>query len=345
VSDSAVDAWRADGTGFVVKGSDRSGDGTSYDEPRWSLLTYRHWIRSGGGHRTMVVLRPGYEQLKLPRGLPTTVRFDPQTRRLSCLGAMSSTSRDNLLALSRKPDFAQSVRRLYVESHLAPVTDVYGYNRAEIDSQRSVVRDLMMSLRLEIRGGQGKFRLQMTDGLHRYNCDLNAATRKLSLRVDDAQEPVRWVRLRAEILSAPLHIEMSLMDRQVLVAINGQTVFSPWDRPATDQNSRPPRRPVRIAARELAARVDDLQLFRDIYYTAKNGGGSFKLGENAYYVLGDNSPVSFDSRSWNHPAVTRDSFIGKPFLVHLPSRPGKIRLGRWKANIRVPDFSRIRYIH
>ena len=345
VAEPGTAPWRVDGTGFVVDENRRGSGALSPDEPQWNWLIYRHWIRSGGGHRTTVVLRPGYEQLRLPHRLPATIRFDPQTRRLSCLGALSTVSRDNLLALSRRPDFAQSVQRLYDESHLAPVTDVYGYNRADVDSRRSVVRDLMMSLRLEIHSGQGTFRLQMTDGLHRYHCDLVAATRKLSLRIDDASKPVRSVRLRAAVLSAPLRIEMSLMDRQVLVAINGQMVFSPWKRAATDRNSRPPRRPVRIATRGLAVRVDDLQLFRDIYYTAKNGGKPFKLHENAYYVLGDNSPVSFDSRSWNHPAVTRDSFIGKPFLVHLPSRPGKIRLGRWKASIRIPDFSRIHYIH
>ena len=346
VTGSETNPWTAEGHGFVVNAvvNRNRGDGASSDEAPWSLLTYRHWIRSGGGQRTTVVLRPGYERLKLPHGISPTVTFDPQTRRLSCRGALSAASRDNLLALSHRSDFAESVQRLYAESHLAPVTDVYGYNRPEIDSRRSVVRDLMMSLRLEVRGGQGTFRLQMTDGWHMYNCDLSAASRTVSLRIDDARKPVRSARLRAQVVSEPLHIEMSLMDRQVLVAVNGQQVFSPWNRDATDGNSRPPRRPVRIGVRNLSARVDDLELFRDVYYTRKNGGRPFKLSANAYYVLGDNSPVSFDSRSWNHPAVTRDSFIGKPFLVHLPSRPGKIRLGRWKANIRVPDFSRIHYI-
>jgi hypothetical protein len=61
-------------------------------------------------------------------------------------------------------------------------------------------------------------------------------------------------------------------------------------------------------------------------------------------VLGDNSPVSNDGRSWPQGAIKRSQLIGKPFVVHLPSRPGRISFGGFTRYIRVPDFSRIRYI-
>ena len=38
-------------------------------------------------------------------------------------------------------------------------------------------------------------------------------------------------------------------------------------------------------------------------------------------MLGDNSANSDDSRSWQIPAVPERNFLGKPFLLHQPSRP------------------------
>ena len=57
-----------------------------------------------------------------------------------------------------------------------------------------------------------------------------------------------------------------------------------------------------------------------------------------------NSPVSLDSRSWPNGMVSSGMFLGKPLVVHLPSRPGKIRIGNYVSYIRIPDFSRIHYI-
>jgi hypothetical protein len=61
-------------------------------------------------------------------------------------------------------------------------------------------------------------------------------------------------------------------------------------------------------------------------------------------MLGDNSPVSLDSRAWSEPAVPRSLLVGRPFVVHLPSRPLSLGLGGREVVLRVPDLSRVRYI-
>ena len=94
--------------------------------------------------------------------------------------------------------------------------------------------------------------------------------------------------------------------------------------------------------------VSNLTIFRDVHYISTPGGHAVgkpcSLGDDEFFFLGDNSPVSLDSRGWKDPVVPRRLIVGKPVIVHLPSRPGRIRIGSREWFFRVPDFSRIRYI-
>ena len=101
------------------------------------------------------------------------------------------------------------------------------------------------------------------------------------------------------------------------------------------------------------AALADLKVYRDIYYTSALAGTlrrpsgvdtPYVLGKGEYFVLGDNSPVSNDSRFWpTGPVVRRGDFLGKPFLVHLPGQLATLRaFGR--TICRIPDPREIRYI-
>lgn len=169
----------------------------------------------------------------------------------------------------------------------------------------------------------------------------------------------------------PLDLEFSVFDRQATIAINGEVqIQQPLPEPAAStawadrgegssgfmvagQHSvattvTPDSSPVRIGVVGGTVRVDSLRLFRDVHYTAEAGQHAtrdpLQLGTDEFFMLGDNSPVSLDSRSWPSPVVPRRLLIGKPLVVHLPSRPGRLRIGDRVTHIRVPDFSRMRYI-
>ncbi|MHC4693387.1 MAG: signal peptidase I [Planctomycetota bacterium] len=88
--------------------------------------------------------------------------------------------------------------------------------------------------------------------------------------------------------------------------------------------------------------LSHVAIFRDIYYTAPpqdsgepsfaSKGRAFKLKSNEYFVLGDNSPASHDSRRWSNMGigingklayragtVPHDYLVGKAVFVYWPS--------------------------
>lgn len=137
-----------------------------------------------------------------------------------------------------------------------------------------------------------------------------------------------------------------------------------FDAPANRRPQEADLTPVGIAAKGLTVRVSDLVIERDIYYRADsvpNNGAAFshseideslplhdllidpkawgdmyennfrraeftQLGPDEFFVMGDNSPRSQDSRLWpnqnrnapNRHAVDRAALIGKAFFVYWP---------------------------
>lgn len=106
--------------------------------------------------------------------------------------------------------------------------------------------------------------------------------------------------------------------------------------------------PVAFGSRDGSVIVRSVKLYRDVHYTTKNHRHAterpLKLGDDEFFFLGDNSPVSLDSRGWVNPVVHRRLIVGRPLVVHLPSQPGRIKIGSIVKHIRIPDFSKIRWI-
>jgi signal peptidase I len=341
--------WKADDAGYTFEGGKRE---SGSEPPSIAWMTYRHWIRAGGNHVTGVPLQTWPAELDLAALSPEPLWFDADQQRMVYRGAMSAALRDRLRDKVPDPEFQRAIQKLYDDSHVTPVTDRYAYNRLGFgNGGLQTLRDFMLSLEVAYLSGTGEFRVEMTDGTEAVAGVFDFTRNEVRLEPAGGGKPLRTAALPAQLRERPAVVELSLMDCQALLAVDGKMVFEPWTYEPVAEPGPAPRRPVRLGARNLRLQVRHLQLFRDIYYTPDGGRGVTPYSlknlpdRQEYFALGDNSPVSVDSRLWpNGRELTTGLFLGKPFLVHLPARTGRVELGPWKGQIRIPDISRIRYI-
>lgn len=353
-SDTSDVKWSRVGQGFRCDGA----EGKSATAPVW--LRYRHWLRSGGEHETAVPLDrvpSGFETAvhKLSAGVPfdiansrLQVRFDASAHMLICRGVMRDSWRDRLLRVSDDAEFQQAIRLLADRSHEGVVTDLCSYNDPDWDGSSSPVYDLMLDCELTVESPAGQALFEMHDGIRAYTLVLDRSSSEARLMASGEELPMRTSSVPRDSWDSPIRVEFSVFDRQVLVALNGMLFFKPLRVPDQWVRTGPVKSPVRIGSWNSRVAIDRIKLFRDVFYTrgkARNGVDEpYQLADDEYFMLGDNSPVSSDSRNWPDGAVNESLLVGRPFIVHLPSRPGKVRWGDEWMHFRIPDFSRIRYI-
>ncbi len=229
----------------------------------------------------------------------------------------------------------------------APVTDFCGYDQGRPRREEDVhaVADLMLSLRVAKASGPGSLVLWASDGEKKFRVEINPEDRRW--RVLEDGRPMAGAAGKLPNMAEGWQIELSLFDQQFLLALGGETVVArPYGRP--DREPAPPAQPLAIGADRLAVTLEEVRVYRDVYYTepiwARQGAGgnaAARLGPEEYFVLGDNSPISEDSRTWPPPAaVSAKWLIGKPLAIIFP-----VRLAKWGSwHFQVPDWGRIRYI-
>jgi hypothetical protein len=159
-------------------------------------------------------------------------------------------------------------------------------------------------------------------------CKLSAGDVVLHLRIHDLV--LRWdlaggeaVAFRGEreiartrTLTGPLedrHIAWGVCDGRLWLVLNQQVMLQ--HEVATTAMTESSSTPLAIGISGSGeCRLQDLQVWRDIYYLDQhNRGGDWQpdpLGTDEYALLGDNPPLSIDSRQWG-PGVPRQSILGK----------------------------------
>ena len=193
------------------------------------------------------------------------------------------------------------------------ITDDYAYNQT-LSRRLYPTDDLVLSAKIQCQGS-GSLSFQLGNCRLQLDCDqqlgaLFYAGRQIASFPWDVRQ-----------LQQPTQLEVATVDRQFFLVIDNKVCFSrdleagseASPSAVADRTAEWPEHVPRLAigSKGLAIRVADLRVLRDVYYTREITGviesrtEECSLGEDEFFVLGDNSPVSLDSRRDAAAALVR----------------------------------------
>jgi len=282
-------------------------------------------------------------------------KFDPKTRRFDFNGSEQS---DFLV-------FNPERIKQFTESFCA-------YNGQET-LNTAIASDLKLSCLLRPTSQEGSLAILLGKYGRTYKAEINFKGHCSIAEVFPEKESVlKTVQISALEAGRAVEVSFEILDHSMRLRVGRETTLEhtgPEDPKAWgyDFNADLTQYPTAaLAGRGPAFHVKRVGLYRDIHYTniganGKPGRGTegeenaFTLGKDEFFVLGDNSPQSHDSRFWDQPGkrngksesyregvVPRDYLIGRAFFVYWP---GGFHLTDWMPYAVIPNFGSMRFIH
>ncbi len=193
----------------------------------------------------------------------------------------------------------------------AKIRDNDSYNQAK-GHELYPVRDLL--LRCRVKAKTGDVHVTLRDPPHILTVELKLDERRCCVLKNDS--PVGVDMLPKS--SGEFQLEAALCDGRFLFSVNRHVLAAfEYDGMPVRQNVKPAQAgesPLRIGANG-PAEISHLQVWRDIYHLTSNRLGDdwqadAPLADGRYFLLGDNSPISIDSRHWGG-GVARDQIVGR----------------------------------
>jgi signal peptidase I len=215
-----------------------------------------------------------------------------------------------------------------------------------------VAHDFILTCDIEVGAtttAEASFAARLLDGADAVTAEISVGPKKtgqaqLTREGHGGLQSVTGVALEA---GRTYRLEFAFVDRTAHFALDGRSILPPAELPQVTKRNGVPR-PLQLGARGCRVILRNLRLHRDIHYTRFGEHGTERpvtMAAGEYFMLGDNSGNSQDSRKWPSPGVPEVDFIGKPFLVHQPLRPGKATVGGQPRDFQTLDWARLRWLH
>ncbi len=172
------------------------------------------------------------------------------------------------------------------------------------------IRDVLLRCRARIIG-PGRIWLRADVAGERFVASLDSAASEITLSHNGS---IVATGADASALARGGLLEWALVDQQAILAVDGRTVIECAFQPAREGDAAV--RFVALGANEGQIEIDELQLLRDVYYTDDGLARrrEFQLAADEYFLLGDNSAHSVDSRVWRPAGVRRDQILGRAIV-------------------------------
>ena len=208
-----------------------------------------------------------------------------------------------------------------------PVRDIYPYGGLSFQhgphllgaGGRNSVGDcrLRAKVRLtEVDPSGGEVLLGIEDAGHQLMLSVKTAPEMEAALTDDG-DVVQAARADELKAGGSVWVTLENYDDRVVAWLGDRRLFT------YDYTGRPGgRQALTFGARGARVLWERVLVERDVHYTVSGDPwqerSDWTLGDDEYFVLGDNSPASSDSRSWPKAGVPSDNLIGRAFFVLWP---------------------------
>jgi len=217
----------------------------------------------------------------------------------------------------------------------------YAYNCISGYNRRPYCSDLMMRFYLRSSNSRGRVGISLSKYQTHYKAWADFTGEMVIAKVSRGKETIlNHKSIKPPAANKHTLVKFANVDHQLIFQFGSENLTYDLGRSPKDAGPRKTdiQPQVKIFGSGKLA-LSHIAIFRDIHYTTANGpvssraseGNPFKLGKDEFFVLGDNSPNSQDSRWWSEPGrannnlfyrrgiVPREYLIGKALFVYWPS--------------------------
>jgi len=244
----------------------------------------------------------------------------------------------------------------------------YAYNDIREYHHMPYCSDLMVRFYAHSTDPQGRIGIALSKYQTHYQALVYFTGEMVIAKTAKGKETIELARkaIKPPAYNRPTLVKFANVDHQLIFQFGSEKLIYDLGRSPDDAGQRktdiPPQVEIFGSGKLTLSHVT---IFRDIHYTAKKFANStksgratqgkpFALGENEFFVLGDNSPNSEDGRWWSEPGkgnndrfyrqgiVPREYLVGKALFVYWPSGFRPFSKSRFAI---IPNIGQMRFIH